>query len=114
MKSENGKGYILAPRAILVEPSLTWFEKALLMHIGAYGEFYESAKTTAKLLNVSEATVKKAKQKLLRGRYILATKNTGRGKCYIVNAKYTWKRENEYVENYRKNVEKYVENSVEK
>lgn len=91
MKSENGKGYILVRRDLILDNRLTPFDRLLLLHIGAYGEFFESTKQTAKLFGVNERTVADAKRRLVKARCILETKNTGHGKRYMLNQKYLWK-----------------------
>lgn len=95
-------GYIVVSRKILADNDLTFFERILLIYIGSYGEFFESTKKTAAFFGVSERVVANAKRKLVQMRRIIETKNTGRGKRYIINSKYLWKTT-------PKTVQKYVE-----
>lgn len=92
MKKENAnRGYLLVLKDIIFDNRLSEFERLLLLHIGAYGEFFESSETTAKLFGVSERKVAEAKRNLVRARCIVVAKNTGRGKRYMMNQKYLWK-----------------------
>lgn len=91
MKSENGKGYILVQRDLILDNRLTPFDRLLLLHIGAYGEFFESTKQTANLFGVSEQTISSSKRRLVKARCIIEVRNTGHGKRYMLNQKYLWK-----------------------
>lgn len=105
MKERKSEGYLLVSKKIILDNRLSPFERLLLLHIGAYGEFFESTKATAQLFGVSERVIADAKRKLVQARCIVVSKNTGRGKRYILNDKYLWKTT-------QKAVEKYVEKSV--
>lgn len=98
MKSENGKGYILVQRDLILDNRLSPFDRLLLLHIGAYGEFFESTKQTAKLFGVSEQTVSSSKRRLVKARCIIEVRNTGHGKRYMLNQKYLWETSQKPVE----------------
>ena len=77
--------YVILTQNILQEKQLTSNEKLVLAHITGFDQFFESPKTTADFLNLTELIVQRAKRKLLALGYIEQIGDTGRGKIYRAN-----------------------------
>ena len=91
-------------------PGLTPLEVMVLSRICSFGIFFESAETTAEFLNRKPDSVRNAKQKLERQKYIYCIEDTGRGKKYIaradLRARELTKRDNQLLNQIRTRVEK--------
>lgn len=76
--------FIVLRQEVLYDSNLTIAEKFVYTRMCMFDEYFESCGEAGKLLGLSEETVKKAKQKLLKLGYIMEISNTGRGKRYKV------------------------------
>lgn len=107
-KESADRSFVVVSRKVIFDNRLTAFDRLLLIHIGGFGEFYESTKKTAKAFGVSERTILESKRRLVEGRCIVELSNHGRGKSYIINEKYLWKNEECLWKKSTKDVQKYV------
>jgi len=74
--------YVILTQDILADTKLQPADKFVLARITGFREFFEAAEETARILGMSERTVKTAKQRLIALGYIEEIANTGRGKRY--------------------------------
>lgn len=80
------KGFFTVSYEACHLPGLAPLEIMVLSRICSFGIFFESAEATAEFLNRSPKSVRNAKQRLVKMKYIYVVEDTGRGKKYIARA----------------------------
>lgn len=77
--------FVILTQDILSRPDLSSNDKIVLARATGFPELYEAAETTAKLLGMSERSVRRSKQKLVELGYLIEVHNTGHGKKYVAD-----------------------------